>query len=77
VTPLEVLLLAMREAYKKRGIRAAQPYAKDAAPYMHPRLSAIAAKVNQPGDPWAEILNLIDGRSRGLPNQQRTKAGNG
>jgi hypothetical protein len=46
---------------------------KAAAPFFDPRLAAVVAKVNQPGDPWAEILNLIDGRSRGLPSKNSGK----
>ena len=40
VTPLEVMLEAMREAYRDSGAKAAFVYAKDAAPYLHPRISA-------------------------------------
>lgn len=39
-----------------------------AAPFYAPRLSAIAAKVNQPGNPWDEILKAVDGKTRGLPS---------
>lgn len=45
-TPLEVLLEAMRSAYEKGGAMAAAPFAKEAAPYVHPKLSAIEAKVD-------------------------------
>jgi hypothetical protein len=40
ITPLEVMIEAMREAYGKGGAIAAVPYARDAAPYMHPKISA-------------------------------------
>lgn len=46
-TPLEVLLEAMRDAYKEGGAMLAMPFAKEAAPYVHPKLSAIEAKVDQ------------------------------
>ena len=42
ITPLEVMLDAMRQAHKKKDLAAAAGFAKDAAPYMHPRLSAVA-----------------------------------
>jgi len=48
---------------------------KAAAPYYAPRLAAVVAKINQPGDPWVEILNLIDGKSRGLPSQGGGQSG--
>lgn len=41
ITPLEVMLAAMRQAYRKKDMAAAAGFAKDAAPYMHPRLSAV------------------------------------
>jgi hypothetical protein len=48
---------------------------KAAAPYYDPRLAAVVAKVNQPGDPWAEILSLVEGKSRGLPSESKGKSG--
>lgn len=45
-TPLEVMLEAMREAYTEGGAAAAMPYAKEAAPYLHPKLSSVDAKVD-------------------------------
>lgn len=42
ITPLEVMIEAMRKAYKsKGGAAAAFQYAIAAAPYMHPRISSI------------------------------------
>lgn len=40
-TPLEVMVEAMIEAYDRKDFELATKYAKDAAPYMHPRLSNI------------------------------------
>jgi len=40
VTPLEVMIEAMRDAYAKEGAAAAFMYAKDAAPYMHAKLAS-------------------------------------
>jgi hypothetical protein len=42
VTPLEVLLGAMRLYHERGQIALACAAAKDAAPYVHPRLSAVA-----------------------------------
>jgi hypothetical protein len=41
ITPLEVMLGAMRHAWEAEDKDAAARYAKDAAPYMHPRLAAV------------------------------------
>ena len=41
VTPLEVMLKAMREHYDAERWDEAAAVAKDAAPYMHPKLAAI------------------------------------
>ncbi len=41
ITPLEVMLHAMRAKFKEGDLVAAAALAKDAAPYVHPRLAAI------------------------------------
>jgi hypothetical protein len=41
VTPLEVMLAVMRKHYEAERFDAAAGIAKDAAPYVHPRLSAV------------------------------------
>ncbi|NTJ00339.1 hypothetical protein G6L07_08375 [Agrobacterium rhizogenes] len=41
LTPLEVMLKAMREHAKKKDWDAAASIAKDAAPYMHAKLASI------------------------------------
>ena len=43
--PLEVLLQLMRDAYREGNDEAAGKYAKDAAPYCHPRLSSVKQSV--------------------------------
>ena len=45
-TPLDVILEAMKSAYEKGGAEAAVPFAKEAAPYVHPKLSNVDANVN-------------------------------
>ena len=46
VTPLEVMLQAMRAHHAAGDLDAAVAVARDAAPYLHSRLSAVEAKVN-------------------------------
>lgn len=41
VMPLEVMLSAMRQAYDAGDMKEAATFAKDAAPYLHPRLAAV------------------------------------
>lgn len=41
ITPLEVMMLAMRAHVKAKRLDQAAAIAKDAAPYMHPRLAAV------------------------------------
>lgn len=51
ITPLEVMLEAMKKAYKsKGGAIAAFQYAKETAPYMHPRISSVEL-TGRDGDP--------------------------
>lgn len=44
ITPLEVMLHAMRKHYEAGALDAAASIAKDAAPYMHPRLNTTTLK---------------------------------
>jgi len=66
--PHEFMLGIMRnpKETKERRLDAA----KAAAPYYAPRLAAIVAKINAPGNPWKEILDLVDGKYRGLPAKE-------
>jgi hypothetical protein len=43
-TPLDVMVMAMRVAYRTGGALAAQPYARDAAPYLHARIAQMELK---------------------------------
>lgn len=45
-TPLDIMLEAMRLAYEQGGAIAAMPFAKDAAPYVHPKLANIESKID-------------------------------
>ena len=40
-TPLDVMIMAMREAYEVGGSLMAFPYAEKAAPYLHARISSV------------------------------------
>jgi hypothetical protein len=41
ITPLDVMIKAMRETYEASGAAAAFQFARDVAPYMHPRISSV------------------------------------
>ncbi len=47
ISPLEVMLRAMRDAWENGDKVAAANFAKDAAPYMHPRLAAVEHSGNE------------------------------
>jgi hypothetical protein len=51
-----------------RALKAANESAKDAAPFLHPRLSAVEHTGTPIDDAITEFLKLIDGTSRGLPD---------
>lgn len=51
ITPLEVILEAMRELYSSGDKVAAAAIAKDAAPYVHPRLSSVELDATVRRDP--------------------------
>lgn len=50
ITPLEIVIELMRDAYYTRGAQAALEYAEIALPYMHPKIAAIAMQVVPHGD---------------------------
>ena len=60
VTPIEVMLACMREAFDAGDSNRAVEYAKAAAPYCHPRLANAPQDVQQ-GD---VVLNIITGIER-------------
>lgn len=68
-TPLDVMLAAMEDALARGDMAAAAGFAKDAAPYMHPRLQAVMhAKNPAVKSPLEQLLDEIDGKQRGIPN---------
>lgn len=44
ITPIEVLLFGMRYFFKKKQYEKACLFAKDAAPYCHPKLNSVEFK---------------------------------
>jgi hypothetical protein len=76
LTPLDVVLAAMEDALSRGDMPAAAAFAKDAAPYMHPRLQAVMHTQQPSGkSDLQELLEELEGMSRGLPNQQRPPDG--
>ena len=61
ITPLEVMLHAMRAKFGEGDLVAAAALAKDAAPYVHPRLGSIA---------WT-FADQRGGRRRNVPPPSR------
>ncbi len=62
IMPLDVMLDAMRRFHKARDYAAAAEIAKDAAPYVHPRLAAVTHR----GDAEAPlslriVKEIVDG----------------
>lgn len=60
---------AFRELLRFRQI--AEDCAKDAAPYVHPRLASVEHKGNK-DNPIALLLQSIDGTTRGLPGKGKS-----
>jgi hypothetical protein len=46
------MVMAMRVAYRTGGALAAQPYARDAAPYLHARIAQMELKNADDGKPF-------------------------
>lgn len=57
ITPLEVMLVAMRKLYGDGDLVSAARIAKDAAPYMHTRLNAIDHTTN--GKEMAQMSGVL------------------
>lgn len=69
-TPLEVMLKAMNDALERNDLPAAHAFAKDAAPYVHPRLAAVAHSgsliVNPAEVSDAELAAIARGSRAGI-----------
>lgn len=59
VMPLEVMLGAMRDAWAKDDKAGAANFAKDAAPYIHPRLAAIEVQADVEARVEVSTLELV------------------
>lgn len=57
ITPLEVMLGAMRDAWAAGDKEAAANFAKDAAPYLHPKLSSVEHK-GDPDNPLETVTRI-------------------
>jgi hypothetical protein len=71
-TPLDVMLEAMREAYEAGGAKAAMPFAKEAAPYLHAKLASIEANVNGVIGQYAAQPVPVEEREPMKPNGHAT-----
>lgn len=65
ITPLEVMLQAMRDVYggssgKERNAAAAFGLAKDAAPYMHAKIAAVELSGPDGGDLVIQVVRFAD-----------------
>ena len=56
ITPLEVMLRAMRAKFDAGELVAAASLAKDAAPYVHPRLAAVEQSGPDGGAMTTEVI---------------------
>jgi hypothetical protein len=73
ISPLEVILTAMRRAFQHGDLEKAAAFAKDAAPYLHPKLQA----VQHSGDadqPVQTVLQIITGVARSEDSIVRREA---
>src|SRR4051812_6001077 len=69
ITPLEVMLEAMRKHRAAGDLDAAAAVAKDAAPYIHPRLASVALDATVHRDPveltTEELMQIAAGGRTG------------
>jgi hypothetical protein len=70
-TPLEVMLFAMRHAFRTRRYDLAAEHAKNAAPYVHARLSATKVEIKRPEEMTDDEL------AAALAAAQRIASGDG
>ena len=71
ISPLDVMLGAMRKSWELAEYKDAAAYASAAAPYVHPRLATVQHEGNpqKPVHILTSILDDIAGRSRGLSGE--------
>jgi len=72
ITPLEVMLHAMHEHFAAKEYDAAAAIARDAAPYIHPRLSATKIVDEFDGMEAETLRAYLSGKGvAGLPEETR------
>lgn len=71
ITPLTVLLGVMREAWEAGNKELAATYAKDAAPYCHARLAAVAHS----GKVVREVTKMTDDELTDIVRRSVVRAG--
>jgi hypothetical protein len=81
ISPLEVMMTAMREAWAANDHEKAVEYAVSAAPYVHPRLTAVKHSGDQ-DQPVAMTITNADAdtfasRVTGLASREGAGTGNG
>ena len=64
MTPLEVLLKGMRDALAANNIKEACFYAKDAAPYVHPKLATVQHQGDDERPMAFRVLDVLTGVPR-------------
>lgn len=57
LTPLQVMVEAMESAYNNGDLRGAAALAEKAAPYVHPRLSAVNAQTQVTGQLQIQVVS--------------------
>jgi hypothetical protein len=60
IMPLEVLLMLMRDHWGKNEFAAAAVYAKDAAPYCHPKFANVDATIDGDVGLTVEIVRFSE-----------------
>jgi hypothetical protein len=70
ITPLEVILAAMRQAWASGDTVLAARFAKDAAPYCHPRLAAI----EHSGKAVREVTTMTDAELEDIIRRAEARA---
>ncbi len=64
ITPLEVMIKAMRHYHEAGNMDKAASIAKDAAPYMHPRLSSAIVKADVSVESTSVVECIITSREQ-------------
>ena len=74
MTPLEVLLKGMREALANNNMKEACFYAKDAAPYVHPKLATVQHQGDDARPLAFRVLDVLTGVPRASDEDEENAA---